>query len=333
MRVIYKVPFSLSSLQHHFHRPLLLIMQPPQPNYAESPEFLPIRNKMDVVHYSHCLWLLYIKPETSQLARYRWKVSSIKMYMNKGTKVKHEYLIATLNDLEKGEILLWIGRDLSAVVEVAIVEPNSPNLDMQQLVQHIVLNDRRRISLPQLIVLACVIGNYSRKYRLFENSGCWLCFAIGELLQKPSWNDARVSNLRQEVNLHALSAMYYTMWNSFENDVCRITEDSDITDMNGSWQIKSIINCQDRPWRIHTREPEQRPWPQQYASKTTPTSVLNHVPLDQREERLQTMRDAATRPSSPTPPLPFHATFQLLIRTLTGVCTSWNQCTVTNNHC
>jgi hypothetical protein len=313
------VPFSLSLLQHHLHRPLLLIMQPPQQNYAESPEFLPIKNKMDVVHYSHCLWSLYIKPETSQLARYHWKVSEIKTYMNKGTEIKHEYLIATLNDGDKGEILLWIGRDFSAVVEVAIVEPNLPNSDMQQLVQHIGLNDKSRISLPQLIVLACVIGNYSRKYRLFEKGSCWLCFAIGELLLKHSWENTRVSSLRQEVNLHALFAKYYTMWNAFENDVCPITEDSDITDMNGSWQIKSIINRQDRPWRIHNRD--QQHWQQQYASKTTPASVLNHVPL---EECLQTMRDAATRPSSPTPPLPFHATFQLLITTLTGVCTSWN---------
>ena len=39
-----------------------------------------------------------------------------------------------------------------------------------------------------------------------------------------------------------LLAKYNTMWSEFENKVCFINADSDITDTNGSWQIKSTIN-------------------------------------------------------------------------------------------
>ena len=302
-------------------------MQRPQQNYAESPEFLPIKNKLkDVVHYSHCLWLLYIKPEMTHLARYHWKVAEVKTYINKSTEVKHECLIATLNDGDKGEVVLWIGHNFSTAVEVAAVEPSLHNFDMQQLVHHTVFDDGNRISLPQLIVMACAIDNYSREYRLFEKGCYWFCYAIRELLLRHStlswrgWLESLASSFRQEVNSYMLSVKYDTMWSGFENDVRTITEDSDITYVNGFWQIELIVNRQHRP--IHHQIGEQQHWQQQYASKITLASVLEHVPLDQREGCLQTMRDAATRPSSPTPPLSFHETFQMLIATLTEVCTS-----------
>lgn len=299
-----------------------------QQTYAESPEFLPVKNEKDVGHYSHYLWLLYTKPETNHLARYHWKVAEIKMYKNQGTEVKRECLIATLNDGGDGQVLLKISHDFSSVVEVVIVEPNLPNFDMKQLTQHIVFKHGSRISLPQLIVMACAINNFSREYRLFEKGCYWFCYTIGELLLRHSipWQgtsrESLASSLRQEVNLDVLSAKYDTMWNAFENDVCStIIEDLDMTDMSESWQISLIINRRRWPWRILQQIGLQQHWQQQYASKTTPASVLEQVPLDQREE---CQRDAATHPSSPTLPLSFHATFQLLIATLTNVCTSWN---------
>jgi hypothetical protein len=98
LRVSYKVPFSLrlrytiTSIAHFFR-----IMQPQQ-NYAESPEFLPIKNGQRVGSYRDSLSLLYLDPKTVNLARNHWRVAEIRTFKDKGTKVKHEYLVATLRD-------------------------------------------------------------------------------------------------------------------------------------------------------------------------------------------------------------------------------------------
>ena len=148
----------------------------------------------------------------------------------------------------------------NVVDDVSLVAPNVANFDKQQLVQHIVFEDEGRVSLPQLIVLACATNDYSKQYQFFEKNCYWFCYIIGELLQRLStpsfpdlsargrqgtWLGLPAGSLWQEVDFDMLSAKYDTMWHAFENQVRSITEDSDITDANGSWQIESIINHPD----------------------------------------------------------------------------------------
>ena len=64
----------------------------------------------------------------------------------------------------------------NAVDEVALVTSKSPNVNKQELVQHIVFEDQSRISLPQLILLACAINNYSKEYYFFERNCYWETF-------------------------------------------------------------------------------------------------------------------------------------------------------------
>ena len=282
LRVSYKVPFSLrlrytfTSIAHFFR-----IMQPQQ-NYAESPEFLPIKNGQRVGSYRDSLSLLYLDPKTVNLARNRWKVAEIKTYKDKGTKVKHEYLVATLSDGDRGEVLLRIERRIqdssaktfgksimrrsrtepipsdsdsgkqdtaqpneekakpfkkNAVDEVALVTSKSPNMDKQELVQHIVFDDQTRISLPQLILLACAVNNYSKEYHFFEQNCYWFCYLITEMLQRLSkpiflelstrsrqgtWLGLPADALWRDADLDVLSAKYDAMWGAFENKVCFI---------------------------------------------------------------------------------------------------------------
>ena len=115
LRVSYKVPFSLrlrytiTSIARFFR-----IMKQPEQNYAEIPEFLPIKNGERVGSYCTSLRMLYIDPETSHLSLDHWQLVDIKTYKDKGSKYKHEYLIATLSDGAMGRVLLRIDRRIQA---------------------------------------------------------------------------------------------------------------------------------------------------------------------------------------------------------------------------
>ena len=281
LRVSYKVPFSLrfrytiTSIAHFFR-----IMQPQQ-NYAEAPEFLPIKNGQHVGSYRDSLSLLYLDPKTAKFARNNWKVTEIKTFKDKGTKVKHEYLVATLSDDDKGEVLLRIERRIQdssaktfgksimrrsrtepspsdsdsskgdttqpneekakpfkkiAVDEVALVNAKSPNVDKQELVQRVRFEGETRITLPQLVVLACAVNNYSKEYHIFEQNCYWFCYLLTELLQKLStpsfpeistrsrgtWLGLPADSLYREADFGVLSEKYDAMWSAFENKVCSV---------------------------------------------------------------------------------------------------------------
>ena len=115
LRVSYKVPISLhlrytiTSIAHFFR-----IMKQSEQNYAEIPEFLPIKNGERVGSYCTSLRMLYIDPETSHLSLDHWQLVDIKTYKDKGSKYKHEYLIATLSDGAMGRVLLRIDRRIQA---------------------------------------------------------------------------------------------------------------------------------------------------------------------------------------------------------------------------
>ena len=295
LRVSYKVPFSLrfrytiTSIAHFFR------IMPSQQNYAESPEFLPIKNGERVVSYCTSLRMLYINPKTTHLARDHWKVAEIMTYKDRSTTVKHEYLIATLSDGDKGVVFLRIDRRLHdssakafgkafftgrrssslpnpqssdsdsgnpdaaqptdesaniftklAVDEVTIV---TPNLDNQTLVEHVVFEREKSVSLPELIVLTCAINEYSADYNLFKKNCYWFCYVVVVSLrrlstgsmpnlsarsQQGTWLGLPAGKLWKEVNFDKILTIYDTMWSGFEDEVSSIAEDSDITNMNGS---------------------------------------------------------------------------------------------------
>ena len=80
-------------------------MQQPQLNYAESPEFLSIKNGQQVSSYRDSLSLLYINPKTVHLARNRWKVAEIKTYKDMSTKAKHDFRRVGVSAVKRRKVL------------------------------------------------------------------------------------------------------------------------------------------------------------------------------------------------------------------------------------
>ena len=119
LRISYKVPFSvrlrytLSSVAHFFR-----IME--QPKQVQDKEFKPLNNVYRVDSYRDYLCLLYAKPTNSDLSREHWKVVEINTYKDGKTKVRHEYLIAKLQDNEENFIYLRIDRRVQASSAKAI---------------------------------------------------------------------------------------------------------------------------------------------------------------------------------------------------------------------
>jgi hypothetical protein len=297
LRVSYKVPFSLrvryaiTSIAHFFR------IMPQSPNYIGAPEFLPITKGRRVESYSESLHMLYVNPETVQLARDHWKVTEIMTYKDYHSNFEHEYLVATLRDGGAGKVLLRIERRIqdssakefykdftqpgrrsrrrtqdaaqpnyeneralfqkNAVDEVTLV-PKLSDVNKHELVEHIVFRDEEhRVSLPQLIVLACTINDYSNKYQVIAKNCYWFCYIIGELLERLSpasrpdlsarsrqgtWLGLPTGALWRSVKFDEVLKKYNVMWKEFEDKVWSITEDLGITDAIGSWKIESFIN-------------------------------------------------------------------------------------------
>ncbi|KAF8704799.1 hypothetical protein AX14_013916 [Amanita brunnescens Koide BX004] len=251
-------------------------MQQPRQNYAKSPEFLPIKNGQRVASYRDSLSLVYIYPNTAHLPRNRWTLFEIKTYKDKGTKVKHEYLIATFHDGGHGVVSLRIerriqeysakgsakviasrsrgernpraDRDLAtedvaqpnakpaknAVDEVCLV---SPNFNNQLLVEHMVFDNKtnkRHMSLPKLIVLACAVNALAEDYHLLEKNCYWFCYIIGKALtrlstpsfppiarrgQQGTWLGLPTDALWTDVKCEVLLEKYNTMWGEFKQKI------------------------------------------------------------------------------------------------------------------
>ena len=71
-----------------------------------------------------------------------------------------------------------------AVDDIALV-PNLPTSDKQKLVEHILFHDQN-VLLPQLIMLACAINDYSNEYHIIETNCYWFCYLMAELLKRLS---------------------------------------------------------------------------------------------------------------------------------------------------
>jgi len=112
LRISYKVPLSvrlrsiLNTVSSFFRT-----MKAPYNSPENAEELLPIRHGYRFVDsYPDRLRLLYAEPETQHISQSRWQVTAIRTYKDKKTKVRHEYLVATLFDDYQNTILLRIER-------------------------------------------------------------------------------------------------------------------------------------------------------------------------------------------------------------------------------
>jgi hypothetical protein len=287
LRLSYKVPFHirLRSTVNSIAR-FLRIMQRPYENPEDADEFRPIKHGYRFVDsYRDRLTLLYSKPETQHLDRKRWMISEIRTYKDRKTRVKHEYLIATVYDQYGQTILFRIerrvrdsviksigkrflpgshtsasssfppaGTDLAnqegvqvkkpskfmkrALDQISIVKPS--DLDPKQLpVEHIVFNSGHHVSLPELIILAYTISDYSREYHLTQSNCYWFCYIAIEYLKKHyphtqpklpgrkqqgTWSmlGGKRNLVYKDIAFEALDKGYEKFWNDFEQEVCFI---------------------------------------------------------------------------------------------------------------
>ena len=284
LRLSYKVPFHvrLRSTINSIAR-FLRIMQRPYENPEDADEFRPIKHGYRFVDsYRDRLTLLYSKPETQHLDRKRWLISEIHTYKDRKTRVKHEYLIANVNDQYGNTVLFRIerrvrdsviksisqrflpgshkgasptsptaGTDLTneesvqvkkpskwmkrALDQISIVKPS--DLDPKQLpVEHIVFDSGHHVSLPELIILAYTISDYSREYHLTQFNCYWFCYIAIEYLKKHypytqpklpgrkqqgTWSmlGGKRNLVYKDINFKALDKGYEKFWNDFEQEV------------------------------------------------------------------------------------------------------------------
>ena len=118
-----------------------------------------------------------------------------------------------------------------AADEVALVTPNFVN---QELVEHMVFDSA--LSLPQLIVLACVVNEHARGYNFFEKNCYWFCYIVTEMLKKhcklrfpelptrglqATWKGLPAGALWTDVdrNFGELSLSYEAKWQKFGDKV------------------------------------------------------------------------------------------------------------------
>lgn len=139
LRISYKVPLSvrLRSILNtvsSFFRTMKVSYNTPE----NAEEFLPIKHGYRFVDsYLDRLRMLYAEPDTQHLSQSRWEVVAIRTYKDKKTKVRHEYLVATLSDDHQNTILLRIERrSWDSVIKSIVVRgslkgvsPNTPPVD------------------------------------------------------------------------------------------------------------------------------------------------------------------------------------------------------------
>jgi hypothetical protein len=225
----------------HFSR----IMQPAYQDAEDAEEIQPLKHGCRFVNsYRDRLTTLYSKPETQHLPRNRWMVSEIRTYKDRKTKVKHEYLVATLKDQLEHTILFRIERRVRykslisfkqrVTDEISIIKPS--DLNVKQLVEDIIFDPNSRVpSLPELIILACTVSDYSREYGDLAqyNYNCyWFCYVMTEYLkghcsynQPPkqgAWLLLPALGSYKIIDFDLLAEYYNKSWDGFKQDVCFI---------------------------------------------------------------------------------------------------------------
>ena len=193
-------------------------------NPSDAEEFAELlKNRYSGVHhYRDALCILYAKAENYQLSLDRWKVSKIRTFKDKDSLVKHEYLVATLFDADGRELDLRMERRVKessamnfitgglgvvgsastravsadvgtqekddkfrkwAADEISICSSDTFD-DTQLQVDHFRFQGGHPVSLPQLVVLACAISEYSATYHIALSNCYWFCYVASKALKK-----------------------------------------------------------------------------------------------------------------------------------------------------
>ncbi|KAF8707251.1 hypothetical protein AX14_013664 [Amanita brunnescens Koide BX004] len=256
-----------------------------------------------VENYCDRLCSLYTEPEMHHLRFERWQASEICTYRSQGTAVGHEYLIATLHDADNREIHLRLERGVQvssththahvvkgrnclseasatsadsakrggspvegpgrlAINETSIFASFASNEDRQPF-NHFRFEDGHHVSLPQLVVLASTIDEYS-KTRQFSNHNCyWFCHVISEALKMrfkykplsgdggPQQNRLHNISLHQNVNIGEVLDLYDIAWNRFVQKI-------DVIVNNPNNRDTRIARQQAEEYRRRADEEERR---------------------------------------------------------------------------
>ena len=123
-----------------------------------------------------------------------------------------------------------------ALDQVSIIKPS--DLDVNQLpVEHIVFNSGHHVSLPELIILAYTISDFSREYHLTQSNCYWFCYIAIEYLKKHypctqpelpgrkqqgTWSMLVGNLVYKDIDFEVLDKSYEKFWNDFEQEVCSI---------------------------------------------------------------------------------------------------------------
>ncbi len=204
--VSYKVPLytrflnTLNAMTASF---LGISLRSRSTNPQEAPEIQPINHGHRYLEsYRDRLCSLYTEPAYADLGFDRWQVSEIRTYKDKGSQLKHEYLVATVHDENNVEILLRIERRVQdtdtnepngqsslssskkvACDQITLLQPSTFKDDQLQVSLY-QFHDGHHIPLPKLVVLACTVNECSRIYNALCHNCYWFCYVTCEALRK-----------------------------------------------------------------------------------------------------------------------------------------------------
>lgn len=232
---------------------LLGISRSRSTNPQEAPEIRPINHGHRYLEsYRDRLCSLYTEPACAHLSFDRWKVSEIRTYKDKGSQVKHEYLVATVHDENNMEILLRIERRIQdpdtiepngqsslpstdkfkkvACDQITLLPPSTIK-DDQLPVGHFRFHDGHHVPLPKLVVLACTVNEHCRIYNALLRNCYWFCHVTSEALKKmfnvtvvPVEGSSQQGSLygvslRGNVDIGDVVKKYYKAWDEFVEKV------------------------------------------------------------------------------------------------------------------
>ncbi|KAF8333001.1 hypothetical protein F5887DRAFT_922152 [Amanita rubescens] len=131
-----------------------------------------------------------------------------------------------------------------AVDELSLFDPKLLERG-QHLVDRLVFKNKR-MSLPQLVILACAITDHSKDHYFFEKNCYWFCYCAGEALKQRfncesvpvpekrrqgTWLILLANSLRKDVDFSVLLKKYDSTWSAFEQGIQSIVNHPDNQDL------------------------------------------------------------------------------------------------------
>jgi hypothetical protein len=140
---------------------------------------------------------------------------------------------ANQDDLQEKKSKKFMKRALD---QISIVKPSDFTIT-QIPVEHIVFAPNHHVSLPELIILACTISDYSREYHLTQYNCYWFCYISMEYLKnhymsmrpqlagrglQGTWSWLSPGKVYKEIDFKVIDKNYDKFRNEFEQEVSYI---------------------------------------------------------------------------------------------------------------